>query len=113
MIILSDKLYLKQLDPYFVASGLTSGDEILVINGKVVSELDMVYVETLLQDSHSVTLTVRSLKTPPAGATIETPVTCPPPPTQARLSENSIGNLKIPPPSGSVFHKFIVYKLLD
>ena len=85
-----------------LASGLTAGDEILVINGKVVSELDMVYVETLLQDSHCVTLTVRSLKTPPAGATIEAPVTCPPPPSQARLSDNSIGNLKIPPPSGNV-----------
>ena len=86
----------------FLPSGLTSGDEILVINGKVVSELDMVYVETLLQDSHSVTLTVRSLRTPPAGVAIETPVTCPPPPSQSRISENSIGNLKIPPPSGIV-----------
>ena len=78
------------------------GDEILVINGKVVSELDMVFVETLLQDSHSVCLMVRSLQTPPAGVAIETPVTCPPPPSQSRISENSIGNLKIPPPSGRV-----------
>ena len=81
--------------------GLVPGDEILVINGKIVSELDMVYVETLLQDSHSVCLAVRALQMPPSAVAMETPVTCPPPPSQSRISENSIGNLKIPPPSGS------------
>ena len=80
---------------------MVPGDEILVINGKIVSELDMVYVETLLQDSHSVCLAVRALQMPPSAVAMETPVTCPPPPSQSRISENSIGNLKIPPPSGS------------
>ena len=82
-------------------TGLVPGDEILVINGKIVSELDMVFVEMLLQDSHSVCLAIRSLQMPPSAVAIETPVTCPPPPSQSRISENSIGNLKIPPPSGN------------
>ena len=62
----------------------------------------MVYVETLLQDSHSVCLAVRALQMPPSAVAMETPVTCPPPPSQSRISENSIGNLKIPPPSGNL-----------
>ena len=38
-----------------------------MINGKVVSELDMVYVETLLHESRTLFLTVRSMRTyPPA-----------------------------------------------
>ncbi|KAL4232685.1 T-lymphoma invasion and metastasis-inducing protein 1 [Mactra antiquata] len=80
--------------------GLKASDEILVINGKVVSELDMVYVETLLTESNTICLTVRSIYPPTGNVTIETmPVTCPPPPSQSRISDNSIDNLKIPLPS--------------
>ncbi|CAL1547658.1 unnamed protein product [Lymnaea stagnalis] len=87
--------------------GLIVGDEILVINSKIVSELDMVYIETLLHESRSLFLTVRSMRTQPprtdfiqkhTDAYINNMVV-PPPPTQSRLSERSLGNLIVPAPS--------------
>ena len=78
---------------------MKSSDEVVVINGKVVSELDMVFVESLLTESDTICLTVRSLYAPTGNVTIETPESCPPPPSQSRISDNSIDNLKIPPPS--------------
>lgn len=74
----------------------------MVINSKVVSELDMVFVESLLTESDSICLTVRSIYEPSGNVTIETPVTCPPPPSQSRISDNSIDSLKIPPPSSGM-----------
>ena len=83
------------------------GDEILVINGKVVSDLDMVYVETLLQESSAICMTIRSCR-------VERPVNttammehadmyienmmCPPPPSQSRISDQIIGELIVPAP---------------
>ena len=83
------------------------GDEILVINGKIVSELDMVYIETLLHESRTLFLTVRSMRTQPPPSDFITQHTdsyisnmvCPPPPTQPRISEKSLGNLIVPAPS--------------
>ncbi|XP_050393235.1 protein still life, isoform SIF type 1 isoform X3 [Patella vulgata] len=86
--------------------GLIVGDEILVINSKIVSELDMVYIETLLHESRTLFLTVRSFRTQPptsdfitqhADAYISNMV-CPPPPSQSRISEKIIGNLIVPAP---------------
>lgn len=83
------------------------GDEILVINSKIVSELDMVYIETLLHESRSLFLTVRSMRTQPprtdfiqkhTDAYIKNMVV-PPPPSQSRLSDRSLGHLIVPAPS--------------
>ena len=94
---------------YFIpVSGLQTGDEILVINGKVVTDLDMVYVETLLQELKEVTLTVRScrverpINTTPlmehADVYIDSMV-CPPPPSQSRITDKTIGELIVPAPN--------------
>ena len=79
----------------------------LVINSKIVSELDMVYIETLLHESRSLFLTIRSMRTQPprggdflqrhADAYISNMVV-PPPPSQSRLSDRSLGNLIVPGP---------------
>ncbi len=89
-------------------SGLTAGDEILVINGKVVSDLDMVYVESMLAEANSLCLTIRSCRVDrPVNTTammehadmyIENMV-CPPPPSQARISDKTIGELIVPAPN--------------
>ncbi|GAB1600635.1 protein still life, isoform SIF type 1-like isoform X8 [Argonauta hians] len=42
--------------------GLIPGDEILIINGKIVSELDMVFIEALLHESHSLCMTVQTCR---------------------------------------------------
>ena len=84
------------------------GDEILVINSKVVAELDMVYVENIIQEATSVTLTIRSCR-------IDSPVNttalmehadmyidnmmCPPPPSQSRISDKVIDELIVPAPN--------------
>ena len=44
-------------------SGLQVGDELLVLNGLMVSELDMVYIEWILTVSDVISLTVRSCRT--------------------------------------------------
>lgn len=88
----------------FDFAGLKAGDEIVVLNGRVVSDLDMVFVENLLADSDIISLTVRSMSLPSGMVTIETPMTCPPPPSQSRLSDNSIESLKIPPPSSGMMN---------
>ena len=93
--------------PQMTSSGLVVGDEILVINGKIVSELDMVYIETLLHESRTLFLTVRSMRTQPPPSEFITQHTdsyisnmvCPPPPSQPRISEKSLGNLIVPAPS--------------
>ncbi len=89
-------------------AGLTAGDEILVINGKVVSDLDMVYVESMLAEANSLCLTIRSCRVDrPVNTTammehadmyIENMV-CPPPPSQARISDKTIGELIVPAPN--------------
>ena len=83
------------------------GDEILVINGKIVSELDMVYIETLLHESRTLFLTVRSMRTQPPRSEFVTQHTdtyirsmvCPPPPSHSRLTDKSLGDLIVPSPS--------------
>ncbi|ESO93240.1 hypothetical protein LOTGIDRAFT_232689 [Lottia gigantea] len=86
--------------------GLIVGDELLVINGKIVSELDMVYIETLLHESRTLFLTVRSFRTQPPNTDFITQhadayisnMVCPPPPSQSRISDKIIGNLIVPAP---------------
>lgn len=40
--------------------GLLNGDEILVIDGQVVADLDITYIESLLHDRSTLRITVRS-----------------------------------------------------
>ncbi|XP_070190492.1 protein still life, isoform SIF type 1-like isoform X2 [Littorina saxatilis] len=103
------QVYVCEITPGGVAEqrGLVVGDEILVINGKIVSELDMVYIETLLHESRTLFLTVRSMRTQPPRSDFITQHTdtyisnmvCPPPPSQPRISDKSLGHLIVPAPS--------------
>lgn len=84
---------------------LQVGDELLVINGRVVCDLDMLFIENLLRTASSVTLTIRSCRSVFAQtqAMVDTnsfidQMTCPPPPSQARLTDDALGNLIIPAP---------------
>lgn len=82
----------------------------MVINGKIVSELDMVYIETLLHESRTLFLTVRSMRTqPPRSDFIHSRtdsyidnMVVPPPPAQSRLSDKSIGSLIVPAPTPDI-----------
>lgn len=90
----------------FLLAVLSVGDEILVINGKIVSDLDMVYIETLLHESKSLVVTVRSLRTNHCPAAVTgsqseiSNMMCPPPPSQSRIPEKVIENLTVPSPKG-------------
>uniref|UniRef100_A0A8W8JLZ7 T-lymphoma invasion and metastasis-inducing protein 2 n=1 Tax=Magallana gigas TaxID=29159 RepID=A0A8W8JLZ7_MAGGI len=100
------RLYVSQVTPGSVAhrSLLSVGDEILVINSKIVSDLDMVYIETLLHESKSLVVTVRSLRTNHCPAAVTgsqseiSNMMCPPPPSQSRIPEKVIENLTVPSP---------------
>ncbi|KAL8579618.1 hypothetical protein ACOMHN_025571 [Nucella lapillus] len=100
------QVYVCEITPGGVAEsrGLIVGDEVLVINGKVVAELDMVYIETLLHESRTLFLTVRSMRTQPPRSEFITQHTdtyikrfvCPPPSSgthQSRSSEKSLGSI--------------------
>ncbi|XP_030850377.1 protein still life, isoforms C/SIF type 2 isoform X3 [Strongylocentrotus purpuratus] len=85
---------------------LQVGDEILVFNGRVVCDLDMLYIENLLQTSTSLTLTVRSCRSmfSQTQAMQDTnryidQLTCPPPPLQTRLTDEMIDTLIVPAPA--------------
>ena len=79
-----------------------------MINSKVIAELDMVYVEGLLQDSDAIYMTVRSCRGEKPGVTtvqmehadvyIEN-MMCPPPPMQSRISDKLIDQLIVPAPN--------------
>lgn len=43
----------------FSAPGIIKGDEIMVINGAIVSDLDMMYLESVLQEELSLVMMMR------------------------------------------------------
>lgn len=43
----------------FSVSGIIKGDEIMVINGAIVSDLDMMYLESVLQEELSLVMMMR------------------------------------------------------
>ena len=47
----------------FVAPGIIKGDEIMVINGAIVSDLDMMFLESVLQEEISLCMMMRSART--------------------------------------------------
>ncbi|XP_071133546.1 protein still life, isoform SIF type 1-like isoform X4 [Mytilus edulis] len=101
------RLYVSNVLPSSVAmqAGLMVGDEILVINSKVVSELDMVYIENLLHTSQSLCCTIRSIHTQKSAPSQKSGeidnMMCPPPPSQSRISEDTLGHLIVPSPADS------------
>ena len=50
------------LSPSLVA-GIIKGDEIMVINGAIVSDLDMMFIESVLQEEISLCMMMRSCRT--------------------------------------------------
>ncbi|GBM76621.1 Protein still life, isoforms C/SIF type 2 [Araneus ventricosus] len=87
--------------------GLMKGDEIMVINGAIVSDLDMMYIESVLQEELSLCMMMRSSRTEPpdlASAMRTTTddyiesLVCPPPPGDSVISEDMIGKLIVPSP---------------
>ncbi|XP_070568887.1 rho guanine nucleotide exchange factor TIAM1-like isoform X3 [Ptychodera flava] len=101
-------VFISEIQPAGLAyhQDLQVGDELLVINGKVVCDLDMLYIEQLIQQETALTLTVRSCRKVYIQSEIakETDqyidqLTLPPPPTQFRISDNLIDDLIVPAPS--------------
>uniref|UniRef100_A0A1B0GPT2 Uncharacterized protein n=1 Tax=Phlebotomus papatasi TaxID=29031 RepID=A0A1B0GPT2_PHLPP len=83
------------------------GDEIMVINGAIVSDLDMMYLESVLQEEQALCMMMRSSRTEPpdlAGIMRVTDdmidsLVCPPPPSDPPImSEEMISGLIVPAP---------------
>lgn len=96
-------------------SGIIKGDEIMVINGAIVSDLDMMYLESVLQEEVGLCMMMRSSRTEPPDLTgimrvtddIIESLVCPPPPTDPPvISEEMISGLIVPAPGWSEFFSF-------
>merc|ERR1719507_2448324 len=59
--------YVSRVEERSVAmdNGIIKGDEIMVINGAIVSDLDMMYIESVLQEEMSLCMMMRSSRTEP------------------------------------------------
>eukprot|EP00090_Calanus_glacialis_P043179 TRINITY_DN7639_c0_g1_i2.p1 TRINITY_DN7639_c0_g1~~TRINITY_DN7639_c0_g1_i2.p1 ORF type:complete len:2132 (+),score=281.42 TRINITY_DN7639_c0_g1_i2:95-6490(+) len=101
--------YVSRVEERSVAmdNGIIKGDEIMVINGAIVSDLDMMYIESVLQEEMSLCMMMRSSRTePPDLTTCVTKTTddmieslvCPPPPSDSALNEEAISSLIVPAP---------------
>lgn len=102
-------------------SGIIKGDEIMVINGAIVSDLDMMYLESVLQEEVGLCMMMRSSRTEPPDLTGITRVTddiidslvCPPPPTDPPvISEEMISGLIVPAPGWSEFLRPILQEII-
>jgi T-lymphoma invasion and metastasis-inducing protein 1 len=102
-------------------SGIIKGDEIMVINGAIVSDLDMMYLESVLQEEVGLCMMMRSSRTEPPDLTgimrvtddIIESLVCPPPPTDPPvISEEMISGLIVPAPGWSKSLRFISSKKL-
>ena len=104
-------VYVSRVEDLSLAStqGLQKGDEIMVINGSIVSDLDMMYIESVLQEELSLCMMLRScrLEPPEMGSIVRSTdeyiesLVCPPPPTDGAISDETIGKLIIPSPNWS------------
>ncbi|XP_061393470.1 protein still life, isoforms C/SIF type 2-like, partial [Musca vetustissima] len=101
--------YVSRVEDKSVAmqNGIIKGDEIMVINGAIVSDLDMMYLESVLQEEQSLSMMMRSSRTEPPDLGSIMRVTddmieslvCPPPPTDPPvMSEEMITGLIVPAP---------------
>ncbi|KAK2715335.1 protein still life, isoform SIF type 1-like isoform X2 [Artemia franciscana] len=88
-------------------AGLQKSDEIMVLNGALVADLDMMYIESVLQEELSLCLMLRSCRAdPPAPAVnlsldlnLIDSLVCPPPPSDPLISDDMITGLIVPAPS--------------
>ncbi|XP_046393113.1 protein still life, isoform SIF type 1 [Ischnura elegans] len=101
--------YVSRVEDKSVAmhNGIIKGDEIMVINGAIVSDLDMMYLESVLQEELALCMMMRSSRTEPPdpaglmrGATddIIDSLVCPPPPTDGLIPEEVLSGLIVPAP---------------
>ncbi|XP_044020308.1 protein still life, isoforms C/SIF type 2 isoform X8 [Aphidius gifuensis] len=101
--------YVSRVEDKSVAmhNGIIKSDEIMVINGAIVSDLDMMYLESVLQEELALCMMMRSSRTEPPDLTGTMRVTdeiieslvCPPPPTDPPvMSEEMITGLIVPAP---------------
>lgn len=101
-------VYVSRVEDMSLAAsqGLAKGDEIMVINGAIVSDLDMMYIESVLQEEQSLCMMLRSPRTEPpetAAAVRSTDeyiesLVCPPPPSDGMISDEQLGKLIVPSP---------------
>nr|XP_018900306.1 PREDICTED: protein still life, isoforms C/SIF type 2 isoform X2 [Bemisia tabaci] len=106
--------YVSRVEDKSVAmhNGLIKGDEIMVINGAIVSDLDMMYLESVLQEELSLCMMMRSSRTAAPEVTASQmrniamhtddmiqSLVCPPPPSEPPIiSEEMISGLIVPAP---------------
>ncbi|CAH0699960.1 unnamed protein product [Spodoptera exigua] len=105
--------YVSRVEDKSVAmqNGIIKGDEIMVINGAIVSDLDMMYLESVLQEELSLVMMMRSSRTEPPELTgvmraatddIIDSLVCPPPPSEPPvISDDMISGLIVPAPAWS------------
>uniref|UniRef100_A0A6P7F4N1 Protein still life, isoforms C/SIF type 2 isoform X1 n=1 Tax=Diabrotica virgifera virgifera TaxID=50390 RepID=A0A6P7F4N1_DIAVI len=104
--------YVSRVEDKSVAmqNGIIKSDEIMVINGAIVSDLDMMYLESVLQEELSLCMMMRSSRTEPpdlagilrATDDIIDSLVCPPPPSEPPvISEEMISGLIVPAPGWS------------
>ncbi|KAG7299495.1 hypothetical protein JYU34_016457 [Plutella xylostella] len=104
--------YVSRVEDKSVAmqNGIIKGDEIMVINGAIVSDLDMMYLESVLQEELSLVMMMRSSRTEPpelvgvmrAATDDIDSLVCPPPPTDPPvISDDMISGLIVPAPAWS------------
>jgi len=79
----------------------------MVINGALVGDLDMMYIESVLQEELSLSLMIRSCRADPPDVTCLLRTTddlidslvCPPPPSDQLITDDILSNLIVPAPS--------------
>ncbi|CAB4067847.1 Protein still life, isoforms C/SIF type 2,Protein still life, isoform SIF type 1,T-lymphoma invasion and metastasis-inducing protein 1,T-lymphoma invasion and metastasis-inducing protein 2 [Lepeophtheirus salmonis] len=82
---------------------IIKGDEIMVINGAIVSDLDMMFIESVLQEEISLCMMMRSSRTDLTSVLKSTDdmierLVCPPPPSDNAINEDIISSLIVPAP---------------
>jgi len=92
-----------------------------VINGAIVSDLDMMYLESVLQEELALCMMMRSSRTEPpdlagimrATDDIIESLVCPPPPSEPPvISEEMISGLIVPAPGWSASHIYHSHSVL-
>jgi len=93
----------------------------MVINGAIVSDLDMMYLESVLQEELALCMMMRSSRTEPpdlagimrATDDIIESLVCPPPPSEPPvISEEMISGLIVPAPGWSGSHIYHSHPVL-